>query len=121
MPTKKDIETTDDIKKMVDLFYQKVATDDLLGPFFKRTNWEKHLPVMYNFWNNAIFYTGGYSGNPMISHQKLHEKEPLRKDDFERWTKLFSETVDELFEGEKAKLAKQRGTGIAVIMQTKIL
>ncbi len=118
---KKDIEAIDDIKLMVDLFYKKVAEDKLVGPFFAKTNWDKHLATMYNFWDNAIFYSGTYNGNPMNSHTLMHAKNPLSAEHFSQWKKLFIETVDELFEGEKAELAKRRATSIAVVMQTKII
>jgi hemoglobin len=118
---KPDITTRLDIEKMVDLFYQKVVNDDLLSGFFAKTNWEKHLPKMYGFWNNAIFYTGGYTGDPLAKHKKLHEKQPLSQRHFDRWEELFFKTIDELFEGANANLAKQRAGSIATIMQTKIL
>jgi hemoglobin len=118
---KRDIETVEDIKLMVDSFYHKVSQDKLIGPFFEKTNWNKHLATMYNFWDNAIFYSGTYNGNPMKSHTRLHEKNPLSKKHFSQWNKLFTQTVDELFEGEKAELAKRRGTSISVVMQTKIV
>jgi hemoglobin len=76
---------------------------------------------MYGFWNNAIFYTGGYNGNPLTSHKKLHHKQPLDKELFDRWEELFFETIDELFEGNNANLAKQRAGSISTIMQMKIL
>ena len=58
---KKDIRTRRDIERLVDRFYDKVKADDLLGPVFNdvaRVNWEKHLPVMYDFWDNTIFFSG---------------------------------------------------------------
>jgi len=39
---------------------------------------------------------------------------------FQKWLLLFTETVDQLFEGEKAELAKQRATSIATVMQIKM-
>lgn len=118
---KPDITTSEEIKRLVDLFYKKVMKDDMLNIFFVKTNWEKHLPKMYTFWSNVIFYTGGYNGNPLTAHKKLHEKKSLNKTLFNRWEKIFIETVDELFEGKNANLAKQRAGSIALIMQTKIL
>jgi len=49
---KKDIENRDDIIRLVNTFYDKVKPDETIGYFFNRVvdvNWEKHLPVMYNF------------------------------------------------------------------------
>lgn len=118
---KNDIYTKKDVERLVNLFYEKVKEDKLLALLFARVNWELHLPVMYQFWENAIFFAGGYIGNPMAAHILLHKKTPLNPEHFSRWIMLFSNTVDELFEGDKAALAKQRANSIAVVMQTKIL
>jgi hemoglobin len=44
----------------------------------------------------------------------------MGKVEFLEWLRLFYDTVDELFEGEKAELAKYRGRTIAGIMLYKI-
>jgi len=120
---KPDIQTRKDVELLVRSFYDKVKQDPVIGYIFTdlvKVNWEKHLPVMFDFWENTLFYTGTYSGNPMISHQHLHQMHPLTKAHFERWVALFTSTVDEHFEGEKAELAKQRALSISTIMQIKI-
>jgi len=117
---KRDIETMADIEMLVNVFYDKVKSDDVIGPFFAQVNWNQHLPVMYRFWQNAIFYSGGYNGNPLKTHQGLHKVFPLSKEHFEAWTHLFIATVDELYEGTKASLAKQRAASIAAVMQIKL-
>jgi len=120
---KKDIQTRDDIELLVNLFYEKVKLDPVIGYIFTdvvKVNWQRHLPVMYSFWENTIFYTGGYNGNPMEVHKRLNQLLTLKAGFFERWTTLFTDTVDELFVGEKSSLAKQRAKSIAVVMQIKI-
>lgn len=120
---KKDIENRKDIELLVDAFYEKVKKDPVIGKFFTevvKVNWEKHLPVMYKFWENVVFYTGNYAGNPMQSHFALHGKSPLSMDDFNQWNKLFNETVDEMFEGMNATNIKQRAQNISTVMQIKI-
>ncbi|OIR01359.1 group 3 truncated hemoglobin ctb [mine drainage metagenome] len=120
---KRDIENREDIKLIVDRFYDKIKTDEVIGFIFNdiaKVNWEKHLPVMYDFWENAIFYSGTYSGNPMNLHNHLHHIRPLSSKHFDQWNKLFNETVDEHFNGEKAKLIKQRALSISTVMQQKI-
>jgi len=121
---KKDIETIDDIKILIDRFYKQAKMDTLIGYIFTsaiNVNWEKHLPVMYSFWENTIFYSGNYTGNPMMVHQGIHQLVHLKEEHFDRWTALFSATVDSLFAGEKAELAKQRAVSIATVMKIKIL
>jgi hemoglobin len=121
---KKDIGSKMDIELLVNSFYEKVKADDTIGRIFTeivKVNWEKHLPIMYRFWENSLFYTGTYEGNPMEIHKHLHRAVPLSPEHFKRWTILFTSTVDELFEGKTATLAKQRAVSIATVMQVKIL
>lgn len=109
---------------LVTTFYSKVKADAVIGFIFNdvvKVNWDKHLPVMFNFWENVLFYTGGYNGNPMEVHQHLNKAVPLTRAHFTQWTKLFTETVDELFEGVNATMAKQRALNIATVMQLKVL
>lgn len=121
---KKLIENHDDVQLMVRSFYDKVLKDEMLSPFFKHAvkhNWEEHLKTIESFWSNILFYTGGYFGNPLEIHKKMHGFKHLSKADFDRWLFLFNQTIDELFEGEKAELAKRRAFSIATILQLKIL
>jgi hemoglobin len=121
---KKDIENMQDIQLLVNSFYEKVKADPLIGFIFTdivKIHWERHLPVMYDFWENTLFYTGTYTGNPMEMHQHLHHVIHLTTAHFDRWTLLFTSTVDELFTGVKATLTKQRAISISAVMQIKIL
>lgn len=121
---KTDITNRQDIEMLVTTFYSKVKADAVIGFIFNdvvKVNWDKHLPVMFNFWENVLFYTGGYNGNPMEVHQHLNKAVPLTRAHFTQWTKLFTETVDELFEGVNATMAKQRALNIATVMQLKVL
>lgn len=120
---KKEIASRTDVQWLVDRFYEKIKVDKVVGYIFTdvmKVKWEKHLPVMYAFWENTLFYTGGYEGNAMKKHLNINRVTPLQKKHFQRWLQLFNETVDEYFEGEKAELAKQRAFSIASIMQLKI-
>jgi hemoglobin len=120
---KKELANRDDVILLVNTFYDKVKPDPVIGYFFKQVvdvDWANHLPLMYDFWENIIFHVGGYSGNPMKQHMNLHQKSPMRKEHFERWISLFNETVDELFEGDRAEQAKQRALSIATVMQVNI-
>jgi hemoglobin len=122
--TKKDICSRKDIELLVSTFYNRVKADETLGPVFTeiaKINWEKHLPVMCDFWENAILFTGSYQGNPMDLHTHLHKAMPLLQIHFQKWNQIFINTVDSLFKGEKALLAKQRALKISEVLQSKIL
>jgi len=121
---KKDIEERNDIELLVNSFYDKVKADPVIGFIFNdiaKVNWKKHLPVMYDFWENTLLFTGNYTGNPMEIHRRLNQVIPLTPAHFQQWLVLFTTTVDELFAGQKAELAKQRAISIAMLIQLKIL
>ena len=121
---KKDITSRKDIEILVDAFCSKIKNDEQIGFIFSdiaKVNWQKHLPVMYDFFENMLFYTGSYTGNPMELHKHINRLFPLTEDHFKQWIYLFIKTVDELYEGATASLVKQRATSIAAVMQIKIL
>lgn len=121
---KKDIENRTDIELLVNTFYKKVIADKKLGYIFNDValvNWSTHFVIMYDFWENIILFTGSYEGNPVNLHKHLHHIQPLDKTHFNRWNKLFLESVDQLFEGAKADLAKERAMSISGIIRNKVL
>ena len=116
---KTDIKNRSDIEKLVTIFYRKVNEDAAINYFFNnvaKVNWEIHLPKMCDFFENILFSSGNYNGNPMQVHQELHKKSEVRAAHFQHWNALFDATVDELFEGAKAEEIKQRATNIAAAM-----
>lgn len=120
---KNDISNRNDIAALVNAFYEKVKLSSI-GHFFNdvvNVNWEKHLPKMYDFWEGIVFGSSNYSGNPINTHKEVHSLHAFSKTDFEVWLKLFYETVDEMYAGEKAELIKQRATSIATVMQLKVI
>jgi hemoglobin len=111
------------IEQLITAFYAKATTDPVIGHFFTTIitiHWETHLPIMCNFWENALFYSGGYAGNMMDMHRAVHHKIPMSPAHFQRWTDLFCQTTDELFEGEKAEQAKTHALNMALMLQIKI-
>lgn len=121
---KKDIQNREDIIKLVDAFYEKVKVDSTIGHIFTdiaHTNWESHMPRMYDFWENILFSTGSFDGNPMMTHKSLNQKAPMDFTHFNRWNSLFKETVDGLYKGEKAEEVKNRAMNISKAMLDKAI
>ena len=118
-----DITGRPEIEILVNAFYDRVRTDELLGFIFEsvaRTNWETHLPKMYAFWETVLFGTGGFSGNPLAAHAKLVPQTAMGRDQFDRWLLLFRATVDELFAGEKAEHIKNCADDMAHVIYSRI-
>ena len=120
---KKDIQNRKDIEVIVKEFYGIVRNDKTIGHFFNQVmhvNWDIHLPVMTDFWENLLFFDNDYEGNPMSIHKTIDKKHPMKPKDFNRWTKLFNETVDRNFEGTNAETIKAKAGRIASIMQKSL-
>lgn len=121
---KKDIENRDDIYLLVKTFYVKLMTDDVVSHFFEdfrdSHHLETHLQTLVNFWDNILFYSGGYRKNAMQPHLDLHKKKPFKSIHFDHWLSSFNSSVDELFEGDLAHTAKSRALSIATVMKIKI-
>lgn len=120
---KRDITTREDILLLITRFYEKLLADDSINYLFTdvaEINLEKHLPVLVDFWDNILFGADTYRKNAMQPHIDLHAKSPLLPHHFEIWLRYFTQTADELFEGEKAFLAKERANSIATVMRIKI-
>tara|TARA_R110001599_G_scaffold43925_6_gene131220 strand:- start:11568 stop:11969 length:402 start_codon:yes stop_codon:yes gene_type:complete len=116
---KEDLDSLDQIIKLVDLFYGKVKEDNLIRPIFEdriKGHWDKHLQKMYTFWQTVLLAEHTYYGSPFPPHAKL----PIDKKHFERWLLLFQETLRENFFGEKATEALWRAAKMAEMFQIKI-
>lgn len=115
----KDITTLEDVRLLVDGFYGKVRRDPVLKDIFNgviEDRWPEHLEKMYRFWQTVLLDEHTYFGSPFLPHAQL----PVEKEHFDRWLGLFSETVDEHFQGEKAERAKWQGGRMAEMFLSKI-
>ena len=114
-----EIKNLDDIKQMVDTFYDKVNKDKELSYIFNdfaKINWVTHLPIMYSFWSKLLLGEGDYRGNPFQKHIPL----PIESHHFDRWVELFKQNIDEQFIGEIAEEAKLRAENISYVFDNKL-
>ena len=120
---KTDITSRADITLFISSFYEKVKQNKEIGFIFNevvKMDWEKHIPIIVDFWETILLDNPVYKKNAMEVHYELNKKIPLNKIHFETWLSLFNATVDELFEGKIATLAKTRARSVANLMQFKI-
>ena len=120
---KPDIKSRADIEKFIGNFYVAVKPDKTIGFIFTevvKMNWEKHIPVIVDFWETILLDNPVYKKNAMEVHYGLNKKIRLQKEHFKSWLQLFNAAVDNLFEGKIAELAKTRAKSIAGIMLFKI-
>jgi hemoglobin len=119
-----DIANREDIVLLLEQFYSKALHDETIGYFFTEViplNMETHIPLIADFWETVLFGKAAYKGNVMQMHQHIHHQSPFNDEHFKRWVQLFHATVDEIFEGEKATMAKQRAESVATLMRIKLV
>jgi hemoglobin len=111
-----DIEDRADCERMVRAFYSRALEDPVIGFLFTdvaKLDLEAHVPVIASFWETILLGARSYGGGAFRPHAALHAKAPLRAGHFERWLALWRATVDELFAGERAELAKAHAERVA--------
>lgn len=121
---KKDITGREDLLILVTRFYEKLLADASISYIFTdmaKIDLSHHLPVLVDFWDSILFQSDTYHKNAMQPHLDLHRQSPLQKHHFETWLRLFKESVDELFDGKIAFIAKEKATSIATVMQIKTI
>ena len=116
MLIKHDISNREDIELMVRKFYDALLENESIKPVFENLNFEKHIPHIVSFWAFVLLDEAGYNTNVFDKHVNL----PIKEEHFEIWFEHFEKTVNDLFEGEKAELAKLRAQTIAFTFKTKL-
>jgi len=120
-----DIQTQEDIYKVVDEFYKKLLDDDKISFIFKEVipihlKLEEHLQMLVKFWSQSILGTGGYYNNLTQIHLDIDLKSHLSKDLFEIWLNYFETTINENFSGMNCERMKNQAQNLSTIMQIKI-
>ena len=120
---KKDICSRQDIEQLITAFYEKVKPDPTIGFIFTeivKINWQQHIPIIIDFWEGILLDNPVYQRNAMEVHYHLNNQISLQSEHFKTWLTLFNSTVDELFDGRIATLAKTRAKSIADVMLFKM-
>ena len=100
------------IHDVVHGFYDKIRTDDLLGPIFNGTidDWPHHLQKMCDFWSSGFLRSVRYTGQPLQPHLIIPN---IGEEHFRRWLVLFRETVRAVCPPPVAALFMDRAIRIA--------
>ncbi len=119
-----DISSREDVFLLVTSFYSKVRKDELLGPIFNSIikNWEHHLEHLTDFWQSNLFFEKKYKGDPMQKHVDVDTKigGTINEMHFGVWLNLWFQTIDELFEGDVAEIAKNRAKNMGTYIHINI-
>jgi len=111
----KDIASKADIELLIRAFYAKLLQNDEMKAVFDGISFEDHIPQIVHFWSFVLLDEPGYKTNVFEKHVHL----PIQLHQFDVWLATFNSTVDELFAGEKAELAKQRATVLTFTFKSK--
>ena len=107
---KEDLHTRDDVYKLVTQFYAKVRADDLLGPIFNKNihHWPEHFEHLTDFWEGNLFFKKIFKGRPLQTHKRVDRNEgyTIKEQHFGIWLNHWVQTVNELYAGERAEMAK---------------
>jgi hemoglobin len=120
---KRDIETREDLFLLLERFYDALLKDSTIAYIFTdvaKINMQHHLPIIVDFWQMVLFDAPTYNKNAIQPHLVLNQKSRFEKHHFDTWLTTFGNTIDTLFHGKNAFIAKQRAKSIATIMQIKM-
>jgi hemoglobin len=112
----RDIETRADCERLVRGFYGRAFADPIIGFLFTdvaKLDLEAHVPRIASFWETVLLGARTYGGGAFRPHAELHAQVPLRGAHFQRWVVLWRQTVDDMFAGERAELAKAHAERVA--------
>src|SRR3954449_2493256 len=118
-----DIETRADVERLVRAFYSRALVDPIIGWIFTdiaQLDVEAHVPEIASFWETILLGAQSYRGGAFRPHAALHLRVRLRSGHFERWLVLWRETVDSLFAGERAELAKAHALRVARAFRVRL-
>ncbi|MBL7934070.1 MAG: group III truncated hemoglobin [Bacteroidia bacterium] len=110
-----DITSREDIQKLIENFYADLLLLEDIKPVFAHIDFPKHIPHIVHFWSFVLLDEEGYRTNVFEKHRNL----PIEPYMFDKWLEVWIRTVDRLFRGEKAELAKQRATVLAFTFKSK--
>lgn len=109
--------TEGEIRDLVFTFYDRVRSDERLGPVFERTlngRWEAHLEKMCDFWSGVLLATGRFRGDPVRAHAEIRGIHP---EHFDRWLDLFELTAVETLRPHHAIDVVARATRMRVVLE----
>ncbi len=118
-----DLSGRADVLALLRRFYDQAMVDDaLVEPFteLRITGLDSHVPVMADFWETVLFRAGLYRGSALQAHRDIHQRTPLNGNHFARWLTIWSNTVDEMFQGPVAEHAKTQAARIAWAMHRRL-
>lgn len=120
----RDIETRNDLMLIMKKFYDLLLSDHRINFFFTETtnvnlHLEDHFETLATFWEQALFFKGGYKNNMFKIHQNIHQKRTFTPEHFNIWLSYLNQSIDENFSGPQSEQMKTQALSMATVMQIK--
>ena len=118
-----DIQTRADCEQLVRAFYGRALADPVIGWLFTdvaKLDLEAHVPRLTRFWETILLGAESYMGGAFRPHLELNIKAQIKRGHFDRWLYLWETTVDELFSGARADLAKDHAHRVARAFELRL-
>ena len=116
----KQIETRQDISRLVNTFYAQIRKHEFLGAIFNshiaEEQWPAHLEKLTDFWETILFGVPKFKGNPSMKHLIVDKNlgYGITQTHFNQWVELWHKTINSMFEGELAIRAKEASEQMAI-------
>lgn len=113
------IKNRSDVNYLVNAFYAKVRKDELLGSIFNshiaEEQWYEHLQKLTDFWESVLFGVRKFNGSPTQKHLNVDKNLNYTIDQkhFGKWLQLWFETINELYDCDRANMAKESARRMA--------
>lgn len=121
----RDLDTAEEIFEMVTRQYVYVVQDELLEPYFNFgpgfIDWKAHIGSVTEYWCHVVLYAPDYEIDVIENHRHLHDRDPFTPELFDRWLRIFHDTVNGGWSGPQAERANKRATGMAWAMAQRFL
>lgn len=121
----RDLDSVEEIFEMVTRQYVDVVQDDLLERYFNFgpgfIDWQAHIGNVTDYWSHVLLYAPDYEIDVFETHRPLHDQDPFAPELFDRWLRIFEDTVVGGWTGPNATRARKRATGMAWAMAQRFL
>lgn len=119
-----DVDTPTQVNYLVTTFYREIVFDELLEPVFSEvaeTDWASHIPKLIDYWCRVLLHKPGYDGYIVAAHRHVHGIEAFRLEHFDRWYRLWIQTIDAGWAGPIADQAKSHAARMGKTLARQVL
>jgi hemoglobin len=118
-----DLDRRAEVHDLVVAFYREIVFDDVLAPVFTEVaevDWAEHIPKLIDYWCRVLLDEIGYRGSLLAAHRHVHDQVPFEPVHFERWLRLWNQSIDRRWSGPKAEQAKAHAAHLGGVIARHI-